>query len=488
MTLNNKTQAEDASEIPEASADDIAAPNGNTSFAKQLYDRCDEHIDELDSMFERHNGKVLCILANTRYFLWKLGIATRFNEFDREIELRGMPGHDRLTEEALRTLWAGCDRVGYFITVEVLHQHLRAIALEHSYHSARDLIDACEREWDGTPRLDTYLTVYAKVKDSQYTRFVGRSALMAAVRRLREPGFPYKYVPVLEGTQDARKSSFLRALALVTKYFDDNLEMGASSKETIELTAGKLIIELGELASKKKAAMEKIKAFIARTHDRARLSYDKTVSEVPRQFSVWGTTNDDNWLTDPTGNVRFWPLKVQATADDPIDIDGLKGCVRQLWGEAAALERRARENNDLVLLYPSAEIAALAAAEQDARYGGDETHEVLRDVFDPLTLKELLAKHGLAGVFLTNERLRVFLSSQFLNDNGALDFGRIKRSMTALGWKYERRYMPDGSKHRGYAYGALPPGRVSEGEVLSVDSDDMQLLLESSIINVTAEF
>lgn len=73
--------------------------------------------------------------------------------------------------------------------------------------------------------------------------------------------------------------------------------------------------------------MEAVKAQLCRQSDRARLAYDRTTSEVPRQFVFAGTTNGGNYLTDPTGNRRFWPVRIVR-----FDLDALSRGPRPVVG------------------------------------------------------------------------------------------------------------------------------------------------------------
>ena len=277
-------------------------------------------------------------VANTKHALRLLAIAVRYDCFRMKYELLGMPGHDFVSDATARALVAAFQRFGYSLPIPQLIQDLYTIGDEFKFDSMIDLLKECEDEWDGVSRLDTWLARFAKAEDTPFSRFVGSSIMIAAVRRVRVPGTPYKYVPVLEGGQDARKSSLLRELAF-QEFFDDNLEIGSNSKEVIELLGGKLIVEFAELANKKPAQIEHTKAFLARTVDRARMAYERVVSDMPRRFVCVGTTNESRYLYDATGGVRFWPIKCKASVDDPIDVDGLRA------EAAAALGRGSGEGD-----------------------------------------------------------------------------------------------------------------------------------------------
>ncbi|SFV32935.1 virulence-associated E family protein [Hyphomicrobium facile] len=409
-------------------------------------------------------GLPLKTIQNTREGLMLFRIAIAYNSFANIYELRGVAGHSELTDASLRAIWSAFEQARYQVSQAVLIQHLFVIAEELAYNPLHELFNRLEVAWDGQPRLATFLSDYARVEQNEFTSFVGKSAMIAAVRRVRFPGTPYKYVPVLEGGQDARKSSFLRALAF-DKYFDDNLEIGASSKEVIELMGGILIAEFGEMAQKKRSEIEKIKSFVSRAIDRARRAYDRTVSTVPRQFVCWGTTNDHKYLSDPTGSVRFWPLKCAADAENPIDVDGLKDVLLQLWGEAAAMETKARKENDLTVIYPTADILALARAQQDERFTGGEIYERLLENLDPVQIRALMARFSRSGVFIPFKQ--VCAAACLPGDaelNSAIS-SAIKQAMTKLGFIPANRRVA-GKMTRGYMFGELPTGDLSDDWLL----------------------
>ena len=72
---------------------------------------------------------------------------------------------------------------------------------------------------------------------------------------------------------------------------------------------GAWIVEISELDGMKKAEVESIKRFLTTQSDRYRPAYGRYTVDVPRSCVFAGTTNENAYLRDPTGNRRFWPVK-----------------------------------------------------------------------------------------------------------------------------------------------------------------------------------
>ena len=92
---------------------------------------------------------------------------------------------------------------------------------------------------------------------------------------------------------------------------------------------GKWLIEYAELAGMSKRESNSMKKFLTTEADDIRRAYDKESSLLPRQGIFVGTTNDNQYLVDETGDRRYWP--VHATK---IDVDGISAIRDQLWAEA----------------------------------------------------------------------------------------------------------------------------------------------------------
>lgn len=89
---------------------------------------------------------------------------------------------------------------------------------------------------------------------------------------------------------------------------------------------------MGEMAATRKAELEQIKQFISKQSDNFRSAYARRTQEHPRQCAFFGSTNDEEFLRDPTGGRRFWPVVV--TEEGRKRANGLtEEIVDQIWAE-----------------------------------------------------------------------------------------------------------------------------------------------------------
>jgi predicted P-loop ATPase len=201
---------------------------------------------------------------------------------------------------------AGVDQVDRVVTV---------VAHKYSFHPVQEYINGLT--WDGKPRLDEWLFTYMSVKKeddpahTKYVQAVGRKVLCAAVARVFNAGCKFDYMLILEGMQGSGKSSAVEILAS-KKFFSDNLG-DVTNKDILEVTRGKWLIEVPELASMSRASANEFKDFLSKTHDTHRKAFARKAVTMPRQFVTIGTTNDEEYLRDPTGGRRFWPVRVGRT-------------------------------------------------------------------------------------------------------------------------------------------------------------------------------
>jgi len=198
------------------------------------------------------------------------------------------------------------------------------VAHDHAFHPVRNYLHGLE--WDRVPRLATWLTDIMGVEATDYSSKVGKRWMVSAVGRVMQPGCKADSVMILEGAQGAGKSTAMSVLGGAW-FMDTPFALG--DKDGFQAIRGKWIIELGELDSFNKAESTKAKQFFSASTDTYRESYGRRTMDVPRQCVFVGTTNQDEYLKDATGNRRYWPV-----ACTKVDLEQLREVRDQLWAEA----------------------------------------------------------------------------------------------------------------------------------------------------------
>lgn len=263
----------------------------------------------------------------------------------------------------------------YGITSSLKIDDSVAIEVERNgFHPIRKYIESLT--WDGIKRVDTLLIDYFGVEDTVYTRAVIRKALCAAVARVFVPGTKYDMVLILVGAQGTYKSTFIRKLGV--NWFSDTFST-LQGKEAYEQLQGAWIIEMAELSALKKSESESIKQFISKCDDAFRPAYGRTVEIFKRQCVFFGTTNDTDFLKDPTGNRRFNPVDIHpenATKSVPNDLTD--GEVNQIWAEAYQLWQNGEK------LYFDDKESKMAKAEQHKHSATDERRGVIEAYLEKL--------------------------------------------------------------------------------------------------------
>lgn len=205
-----------------------------------------------------------------------------------------------------------------------------AKAKGRAFHPVRDYLKGLE--WDGVRRLDTWLHDYAGAPGTSYVGTVGRLWMIAAVSRVMRERSVVKSMLILEGPQNAGKSTLLRLLCPFPDWFSDTpIDLGRAGADKYQVLRGKWIVEIPELDGFRGKDSRSIKSFISSPVDNYRKSFGKKNEDVPRQCVFAGSTNESHYLQDRTGNVRFWPVRIQRARFDEVERDR-----DQLWAEAVS--------------------------------------------------------------------------------------------------------------------------------------------------------
>lgn len=329
---------------------------------------------------------------------------------------------------------------------------LRIVFAKNQYHPIRDLVDSFE--WDGEERIPHFLHKYTKCEDSPYTREVSRLIFAGGIHRLYNPGCKFDDMPVLIGTKQGEgKSTLVRWLALSDDYFSEVNEF--EGQRGIESLEGAWICEVSELlAMTRTKEQEAVKSFLTRLNDRYRMPFDKRVTDHPRQCLFIGTTNKEQFLTDKTGNRRFYPVKVNQSGYELFDQkEEIQAYIRQCWAEALH-KMRAGEMNPYADRHLSETIRnrQKEAVEDDYRVGMIE--EYLKGRTEVCTLG--IWKHGLKMEFAP------------LSRKDSAELGLIMQSFN--GWEKQKntKRFPDLGVQRYWK-------RIEEFEPLDELSTDLPL-------------
>ena len=256
---------------------------------------------------------------------------------------------------------------GIPVAKQVAGEAAYMVACESQFHPVRDYLMSLE--WDLQPRLPTLLHVYCgargpEAQSHKVLATVGANWMVQAVARVMTPGVKADYTLVLEGDQGIKKSSAFRVLG-GDWYTDDLAQFG--TKDASLGVAGVWIMELPELVRLRGVNINMIKSFLTRERDRFRPPYGRHTQEVKRCCVFCGTTNDDTYLLDPTGNRRFWPIRCH----EVIDVDALARDRDQLWAEAFQLWKTGHQ----YWIEYGSEIEKELREEQDCRLVQDEWEE-----------------------------------------------------------------------------------------------------------------
>lgn len=210
-------------------------------------------------------------------------------------------------------------------SVSTIMTAVLTVSKNNPIHPVREYVQGLR--WDGTERISSWFSKYLGVKQSKLIEQVGRWFLISMIARVFKPGCQVDTVVIFEGVQGSFKSSMLRILA--SPWFTDELPNIKDAQAVGQNLRGVWLCELGELTAILWQSNETVKRVLSQREDRYRPSYGRRVRAFPRQCVFAGTTNRDDYLSDPTGHRRWIPVRVGT-----IDLPALQRDRDQLLAEA----------------------------------------------------------------------------------------------------------------------------------------------------------
>jgi predicted P-loop ATPase len=266
----------------------------------------------------KQTGPIPATPANLAHLLESYGICARYNIIKKKVVVT-IPGlcvsPDNFDNIALTTILSLANLNG--MPSSNIPSLIMAVADLNQYNPVASWIT--HKPWDGIDRLPSfYGTLISKTDFPKEFKeiLMYRWLLSATAAALMPTGFHSRGVLTLQGPQEIGKSSWLMSLvpdsALAAEMVLLNHTLDPSNKDTLITAVCHWLVEFGELDGTLKKDVARLKGFITADRDKVRRPYGRLDSEYARRTVFFATVNDANFLTDHTGNTRWWTIPVVA--------------------------------------------------------------------------------------------------------------------------------------------------------------------------------
>jgi hypothetical protein len=216
------------------------------------------------------------------------------------------------------------------VSNDMIERALSFAAHEREFDSAIDWLRGLP-PWDGVSRVPHFCSRYLGSEDTPYHQAVSRYWWTSHAGRVLVPsGVQADAAIILVSQQGTGKTTVVKHLVPKPEYYT-TISLSGDHYNRIREMRGRLVVELAELHGLKSRDAESIKAIISAMGDTLVDKYEKHAQDLARRCVFVGSSNNDDFLSDPTGNRRFLPVYVGPKQA----IDLLLRDRDQLWAEGA---------------------------------------------------------------------------------------------------------------------------------------------------------
>ncbi len=320
------------------------------------------------------------------------------------------------------------ERLGKNIPAQMLEQAIDIVAHQNESHPVRDYLEKCEEDWDGQTRISEFLNALGADLIKPHRLAIALWLAGAAARGCAfDREVKFDSMLVLEGPQGCGKST---VVSILGGDWAADTAFNLDSKDAYQQLGNAWIHEWAEMAAVLKSTPERVKAFLSKSSDDYREAYARRQTHAIRHCAFVGTTNEDDYLRDDTGNRRYWPIAC-CSRRAMIDLDWLRQNRDQIWGEAMFLMRAYLSRGSGFA--PMGEEIAIMGAYVQTRQQADE----LRD----LVTNEIIRRFQSPGIaingYLDVEVLDLMNEKEIKNEP-SLSKLRIRRILKEIGGREVR--------------------------------------------------
>lgn len=234
--------------------------------------------------------------------------------------------------------WSDVDeRAANSLERELLEANFRGIqrdlhlllSTSKPFDPIRSYLDALPA-WDGQTDHIEALANFVQVEPSRRTWFnwmLKKHLVRTLACATGQLAFN-KQIFVLVSGQNDGKTWFLRKLCppAWSEYYTEDIDF--ENKDGLIALARNVFINLDELRNLSRQDINKVKSFISKDSIKARLPFDRRETKLKRNASFFGSTNNAEFLTDETGNVRWLVFEIQGINHDNGGTNGYEQQIR----------------------------------------------------------------------------------------------------------------------------------------------------------------